>query len=356
MKCFLWLALVLGGCASSRHRPGTVEKPGLPQYVVAASNTILRLPEDPKVRLAFPRSELPLRVRETAKGLVADIDGAVRVSGIVKLNELGVVVCEPGLIDSHFYAGNANLLTLRSEVRDGRVRVAGVVTVPAKSYSTPHTKQFRQMRQMPFESELDAARLCTGPLPKRHAGTAEDPQIYYGVSSPDLEDFPAGTQMVEIEKDTPLQLLDAPGGNTVHSFPAEQWGFSLVRLRTEGAWDLVAAGGGPYLVGWIPTRSPKERGIGVGGLIGGRSGKWAEVPFALMDQKHRALPLYELPADTVVQQFGVPRARLKKSGYGRVVGVPQGSWSYVIAAVDEDVTVEGWVETAKLGRLLPPEE
>lgn len=135
---------VLAGCAASPRPPPAVvastlvaELPPLPPYIVASAHTVLRLPEDPTVRLAFPRFKLPLRIRPEARGLVAEVDGAIRVSGIAKLEELGVVMCEAGPVGSHFYAGNGNLLTLRSGVRGGRVRVAGLVNLRLKPYAAP---------------------------------------------------------------------------------------------------------------------------------------------------------------------------------------------------------------------------
>lgn len=44
-------------------------------------------------------------------------------------------------------------------------------------------------------------------------------------------------------------------------------------------------------------------------------------------------------------------AVLVKPGYGRV-GAVEGAYSYLTAAVDEDVLVQGWVETSKLGERL----
>lgn len=189
---------------------------------------------------------------------------------------------------------------------------------------------------MPFEAEVDAAHLCTAPLPARHAGTKEDPTVFKTYGEPDEEDFPRGTAVVDIDKGAPLELLDAPGGQPLHTFPPTEWGFPLIRLRTEGAWDLVAAGDGPYLLGWIPTRAPqKENGGELSAVVGGVVGGVLPGPFALHTQK---------------------RANLLKPGYGRIVGPPKGAWSYLIAAVDDDVTVEGWVETAKLGPLVPTEK
>jgi hypothetical protein len=343
------------GCAHpviSATRAPTVEAQALPPFVVASVQTVLRLADDPKVRIASPRLRLPLKVRAQASGqLVADIDGAILVRGLVKLEDLAVVVCDRGPVGQHFYAGKENLLTLRSAVRDGRVRVAGEVRVRAKPYvdGAPYWEQFRRLA---FEAEVAVNRLCVSPVPQRHAGTAEDPHIGYGEGEPDPEDFSEGTRTVDIEKGVSLELLETPGGRPLHTFAPTEWGFRLMRLRSENGWDLVAAGGGPYLVGWIVSRPLREekRAGELDALVGGSLVRGGAGPGALNSKKFSLLPLHSLPADTEVQHRGRVQARLKKAGYCRVVGKPEGKWSFVVAAVDDDVTVEGWVETAKLGQ------
>jgi hypothetical protein len=338
-----------------RPAPRAAESRALPPYVVAADKAVLRLDDDRNVRLAFPRHELPLRIREVRDDeAVVEIDGGVRVSGVVKLDALGVIVCTPGPVGDHLYAGNGNLLTLRSSVHGGQVSVGGAVVVRQRAYAetVPFAEQFRSI---PFEATLPTDRLCAGPQPKRHAGTVADPTVGRIHGEPDVEDFPKGTRLLDIDKDTSLTLLDAPGGKPLHTLPATEWGFVLVWLKREGGFDLVAAGGGPYLLGWIPAREPRNPAADSDGLLlGGVVGEGQEGPHALYGQELLTLPMHKLPAGAQLQQLGVVRATLMRDGYGRVVGAPRAGSSYVIAAVDDDVTVEGWIETARLGAVVVP--
>ncbi len=353
---FALLVTSVAGCAvrsDPAHAPSHSPEPrALPNHVVATSRTVLRLEEDRSVRLAFPRSELPLRVREVRDDeAVVEIDGGIRVSGVVKLVDLGVLACTPAPIGAHFYAGNGNLLSLRSTVQGDRVRVGGEVVVRQRTYADG-MRLADQFRTIPFEAEVPTSLLCNATPPKRHAGSAEDPTVAHAYGEPDEEDFPKGTRLLDIEKGASLVLLDAPGGKPLHVLPATDWGFVVVWLKREGAFDLVAAGGGPYLLGWIPSREPRKDDEGYGGL--GLLGSVGDVegPMALHAKDLEALPLHKLPAGSELQQLGVVRATLMREGYGRVAGAPRGNWSYVIAAVDDDVTVEGWIETAKLGALV----
>jgi hypothetical protein len=352
------LALGCLGCSVRASSPAELRVPTpaevpaltLPSLVVALEGTVLRLAENEKVKVAFPRAGLPLRVREARREAVrVELDGGIRVEGLTTLEELGVEVCEPGPLSERFYAGNGNRLRLRSGIDAGRIRVSGEVAVREVEYSKD-VHFLKQFRRIPFETGVEVSRLCPAPQPPRHAGTAEDPEIARVFGEPDEEDFPKGTHLIDIEKGAPLTLLDAPGGNPVHTFPATQWGFTLIRVRTEGRWDLVAAGGGPYLLGWIPTRSPRDmqNAFGIGGLGMSSSQKG---PWALHTARLKQLPLHRVPAGTPLQHFGVVRATLNADGYARVQRT-NGRWSYVVAAVDDEVTVQGWMETSALGEPL----
>jgi hypothetical protein len=353
MVLSLALALGTGGCVVRSAAPSVqASRPAprvFPSLLVATRTTVLRLAEAPEVRIAFPRVRLPLRLREAHDGEVTvAIEGGIEVAGVVKLGELGVLACRPGPMGDHYYAGNDNLLSLRSVVTDGHVRVGGLVVIRQRPFDGP-IPFAEQFREIPFEGDLPVTRLCDAPPPKRHAGTAADPSVAHLYGEPDEEDFPAGTKLVDIEKGAPLTLLDAPAGKPLHTIPANPYGFTLVWLRREGAWDLVAAGGGPYLLGWIPSRTPREDDSATGGL--GLLGSIAEreAPIALYKKSLESSPLRRLPAGSAIRQLAVTRARFMRAGWARVVGAPSGAWSYVVAAVDADVTVEGWLETAKLG-------
>jgi hypothetical protein len=84
----------------------------------------------------------------------------------------------------------------------------------------------------------------------------------------------------------------------------------------------------------------------VGDLVG------ASIPGALDEPKLSRLPLHELPAGTEVRPLGSPgssgAALLVKPGLARVFSVNAGR-AHVLAAVDDDVTVDGTIEAARLG-------
>ncbi len=352
MALSLALALGAGGCVVRGAPPSAHASrpalPVLPSLLVATRATVLRLADAPEVRLALPRVRLPLQVREAHDGAITvAIEGGIEVAGVVKLGELGVLACEPGPVGDHFYAGRENLLSLRSVVTEGHVRVGGLVVIRQHPFDGP-IPFADQFREIPFEGDLPVARLCAAPPKERHAGTDADPSVAHLYGEPDDEDFPQGSKLVDIEKGAALTLLDAPAGKPLHTIPANPYGFTLVWLRREGAFDLVAAGGGPYLLGWIPARTPRDDEPATGGLLLGAIGR-REAPAALYTKALESSPLRRLPAGTAIQQLGVTRARLTRAGWARVVGAPRAAWSYVVAAVDDDVTVEGWLETAKLG-------
>lgn len=346
----LALALASTACATRVDvpRPPAPAPAPLPPFVVAGERAPLTLADHPKVVVARPRPGLPLRVGRMADGRPwAVIDGAVQVAGVVAQDDLAVVVCAPGPVVGPFYAGNDTRLALRSGVEGGRVRVAGRVAVRARPFDAkqPGSDEFRHLD---FTADLPVERLCAGPQPKRHAGTAADPDIARGYGEPDEEDFPKGTRVADVPKGTPLTVLDRPGGAPLHTLPAEPWGFSVVWLGREGAWDRVAIGGGPYLVGYTTPIEPRDETYGVGGL--GLLGAMVDLgPFALHTSRLARAPLHHVPAGTSVVVYGVERARLLKPGFARVTGGPREGFVHVVAAVDDGVTVEGWVPQGAIG-------
>ena len=131
-------------------------------------------------------------------------------------------------------------------------------------------------------------------------------------------------------------------------------------LKTERQWDQVVLGGGPYLLGWTPSRVPNRRvgdPIGGLGLVVGTIADLTDVELsgasrALAGKALQSLPLHELPAGTELSHFGTPRARLTERGLARVVRTA-GPLAYVVAAADASITVEGWLPSSALGRLVP---
>jgi hypothetical protein len=357
----LSLAALAGGCGASlgvtAPRPAPVtpappptapETPRFPALVVAAPRVALTTAGPQRVRLATPRARLPLRVVEArANGdLVIAITGGIEIQGVGPLDTLGVLVCEPGPVSERLYAGTSNLLRLRSALTGGRLKVSGEVTLRERE---PDEKVpfFLQSRVLTLEGEIDEKRLCTTPPQRKRP---KEPVLVRTMGEVYDDDFPDDTRQVDVKKGEPLTLLARPGGTPLYTRPASHWGYSLVRLRTEAGWDLVAAGSGPYLVGWISTRPSREVfGPGGLGLVGGLVGRDQRIgPRSLHTPTLEKLPLHSLPAGTTLRQLGVVHARLTKPGFARVGSLRDG-WRYVVAAVDDDVVVEGWVDPRQLG-------
>ncbi len=330
--------------------------PGLPRLVVSQRDTVLRSGHPQRVRLGKPRSGLPLEiVRSSIDGqeVLVRVHGGIELTGVVKRDELAVLVCQPGLLGTRGYVGKGNAVSLRSRVQDGQVQVSAQVVIAEREH-VPGKAYHLQFQQRSLAGSVSVDRLCTQVPGPRHAGTDADPHLARADGEIDDEDFPPGTAIIDMPKDVTLTLLDRPGGAEIHTRPAGRWGYELARLQHQGEWDLVALGGGPYLVGWTRARPVRSKeltgGLGmIGGILGGSA---QNGPFALHIGALAKLPLHSLPEGTVIQQFGEPIARLTKPGFGRV-GVLRDGWVYVVAAVDNDVVVEGWINPAALGPKLP---
>lgn len=348
-----WFAIVLASCAGPQKPTGERSAVALPPYLVTANFTSLKWPTNSKVEIARIRSGVPLEATEQNGRLVVTVRSAIEVRGAMALDEAAVTVCKEGPLVAPYYAGAGNRLRLRSGVSNGAIKVAGTVTLREKAYEekVPFPLQFRRIA---FETELEVARLCREPPPKRHAGTKEDPERLWGFGEPDVEDFAAGAERLILEKDATVELLDSPSGKPLHTFPASGLASTVVQLKVEGEWALVAAGAGPYLTGWVRSRAPEGRQTKADGLLLGGLGTRLPGPFTLHGKDEQQWPLHELPAQTQLQRDGVVFATLLKPGFGRVIGPPKGKWSMVLAAVDDDVSVKGYVETAKLGPAVVP--
>lgn len=325
----------------------------LPPLVVTTPGQILRTTATERLAAARPSSRLPLEVvRSSQDGSEAlvHLRGGIDVLAVARLQDLGVLVCQPGPLTERVYLGAGNLVTLRSGVHPGTADAQG----PQVDVHVQVALPGREGRYGPaiahqtLEASLPVARLCAALPPPRHAGTHADPWLAHGLGEVDPEDFPPGLPTIDFPKDVTLTLQDrpAPDAAVIFTRPATSWGFEVVRLQHQGDWDLVAVGGGPYLTGWMsarPVRGPEPMG-GLGALIGGASNG----PFSLHVAALRTLPLHHLPAGTVIQQRGKPFARLDKPGFARV-GTQRDGWVYVTAAVDDDVVVEGWTDPKQVG-------
>jgi len=322
----------------------------MPSLVVSTGKTVLYTSSGKRLPFAFPGWRLPLTLvamRSPTEAMVK-LTGGMEVYGLTAISEMGVLVCSPGPLGAHFYAGDGNMLRLRSVVRGGQVTVAGVVTLRLRDHDKKLTYG-EQFRRLPFEAGIKVERLCKSVPGRKHTGTGKDPHIIRTTGEVHKDDLPAGMTRVYVEKgeNPPLRATPGGGGKVLHLRRADRWGYSLYRLEQKDGWDRVVAGSGPYLLGWIPTRpeyNPKS--IGIGSILG-TMGK-SVGPANLRTKALRAYPLHRLSPGTPMQQFGVVHARLLKPGFARVI-TRKDKWIYVAAAVDRDVKVEGWIEAASLG-------
>jgi hypothetical protein len=324
----------------------------LPALVMTTQGLVLRSTGSERLRVALPTSRLPLeilRLSDDGTEAIVHLRGGIAVTAVARRDDLGVLVCQPGPLTERVYAGAGNLLTLRSGIQAGAVHVHATVLLPTRE-PEPGLAWRDQFQRQGVDAQLAVDRLCPAKPMPRHAGTAADPHIGHVQGEVDTEDFPKGTPVIDFPKDVTLTLLDRPGdGAVVYTRPATRWGFEVVRLRHEGDWDLVAVGDGPYLTGWLPARPPRaEEPVGGLGILGALSGSAGNGPWSLHTTALAKLPLHHLPAGTVIQQMGIPFARLDKPGFARV-GTLKNGWVYVTAAVDSDVVVEGWLRPEQVG-------
>jgi hypothetical protein len=329
-----------------------VQAEPLPALILTTPGLVLRSTGIERVRVGVPASRLPLeivRLSDDGTEALVHLRGGIAVTAVARRDDLGVLVCQPGPLTERVYVGAGNLLTLRSGVQAGAVHVHATVLLPTRQPG-PGVAWRDHFQRQGIDAQLAVDRLCPAlPVP-RHAGTAADPHVGHIQGEVDTEDFPKGTPVIDFPQDVTLTLLDRPGdGAVVYTRQATQWGFEVVRLRHEGAWDLVAVGAGPYLTGWLPARPIRAEEPGGGlGMLGSLSGNPSNGPWSLHTGALAKLPLHRLPAGTVIQQLGDPFARLEKPGFARV-GMLKDGWVYVTAAVDSDVVVQGWLRPDQLG-------
>ncbi len=352
--------MLLGACGGAE----VSDDPGsghVPPLLWTTPQTVLKVRpasgEGQPVNTAWPGSEKPLKPLWTAPfggWLAVQFDSAVQVRALAEPAQLAVMVCTPGPLSEHLYAGKGNLLHLSPEGTGAPLAVTAHVVVQDQPYG-PGVSYAQQYKHLQLSATIDRARLCRRPPPPRHAGTDDDPQIARVVGEVDIEDFPADAREIDIPGGVTLTLLDRPAGVPQWRRPAATYGFVVVRVaqaQHDGeSWDRVAIGSGPYLMGWMRSRPPMgPRGGGGIGCVLGALGGDPNIPFRLQENHLAALPLHRLKAQTVVQQFGVPVALFKRAGLARL-GNTQNGWRWVVAAVDGDVVVQGWVAPSQIGEL-----
>ena len=322
----------------------------LPKLVVATRSTQIGSMLDPNEHWARPIEGVPLEVVSVDgdRALVRTTRGA-ELQGLTMTKSLGVMPCEPTPIGDRWLAGRHDVLPLRSLVKDGRVDVAGTVTLRQNEYfeGEAFNREFKTLR---FEGSIPVASLCTS-APPEHAGTDADPIPGKVVGENDSDGFSPSTPEIDVGKGRAMTLLDAPGGAPIYSRPADEWGYSLKVIETRDQWMRVAAGGGPYLLGWIPAEPahvPEPvAGTSILAAIGGVG------PLDLATGDLAKDPLYELPAGATIAGPGNAVAHIVKSGYVRVKNERDTSGRvHVFASISQSMTLEGWMDPSRLGRLV----
>ena len=361
-----WVASIALSCAEVPARAPapstTTATPAaeLPPLLVTTASSRLMAPGPKPVTLAYPRARLPISVRTTPGGaLVATIHGGIEVTGELEDNELGVLVCTPGDVGERYYVGAGNLLTLRSAIDAGRVKVRGTAVVdhraigPTTFAGAPVSRAHLDV-SWTFDGDLEVSRLCTTPPPPRHTGTNADPFVAHATGEIDEEDFLRGTPVVDVGSHVRVSLRDAPNGAELTQIDGGEFGLVVMKLASRDGWDRIAFGGGPYVTGWIASKTPgvtTRTDSDVLAMLGDLAADKRPGPISLRAKVLVQYPLHELPQGAEIRQFGETRARLTKPGFARV-GALRGDWRYVWVAVDDDVMVEGWIDPARVGAKL----
>jgi hypothetical protein len=350
------LLVASAGCAPDAQAPPVIARrleargasaAPLPELIVATPRTRFVSGPDRHV-VAIPRARLPLRIAPEAPGdgglVTASAVGGISLTARVPREELGVLVCEAGLVGDHLYAGVGNLLVLGPRISETTFRVRGDVVL--RSDEPADKPAFLRVRRVAIDGAIDARRLCARVPPPRHAGTADDPQIALMPGDLDEEDFPSSMAWVDLPGTSAKPLLARPSGDVL--VPLRTEADHVPTFGREGTFHRVAVGSGPYAVGWVDgatPAAPPTLGV-VGGLLGGEMAP-RPGPSSLYRRDLAKLPLRPVLAGTRVD-LGGATATLTRPGYARV-SRSSGTRSWVNAAVDDDVLVAGWVETSALG-------
>ena len=297
MKVLLGLVL-LGGVAHAE---------AWPPWLVIATST----------RLADGHGELAERVHVElvsmdAKRAKIHVVGPLELWEEVGSDQLGVLVCKAGALPSqpvHLDVGD--LVALRGGIADGNVPVRAVV-VPHYG-ATPMT----------YDGTLPVASLCTH----------------------DTQHVETGNAVSTVPKRS-IAVLDRPGGRTLYTLRADEFGFVLHLLEKKRGFSRVLVGPGPTLDGWVANTSYEDGAGGFG------YGNHATVPDAIgLGWTGKAQRLVHVASGTEVRSGAQRIAVLHQGGYARVLA-DKDDRTEVMIAVDNDATVRGTVATSALGAVV----
>ena len=248
-------------------------------------------------------------VSRDAKHAKIHVVGPLELWDEVNSDQLGALVCKAGALPAqpvHLDVGD--VVTLRGGITDGKIPVRAVVT--------PH----HGAAPMTYDGTLPADSLCTR----------------------DTQHVETGEAVSTVPKRR-IALLDRPGGRTLYTLPADEFGFVLHLLEKKRGFSRVLVGPGPTLDGWVANTSYEDGAGGFG------YGNHATVPDAIgLGWTGKAQRLVHLASGAEVRVGTQRIAVLHADGYARVLD-DKGDRADVLVAVDNDATVRGSVPVSALG-------
>lgn len=261
--------------------------------------------------VVFLEGPIARRTRIGFESLHEEGPGITALGLYIDRARLGAVVLQDGPLP-----GSPVLLS-----RGHRVRVVG----PGSEAGVT------RVEVVPWEVNVGALGRYTGELPTASLGvtTPEDAALHY-----------SGLPQV-ITGRRELVMLDGPAGAEVARVtpPGE---VSVQVLDTQGRFQQVLLGTGPYIQGWVPrARVGSRRYIVIGEIVVDEEGP----PWRIVEEGEGAL--HTVAAGTEVRHDGWPIARLNRSGWARVLS-EGGTDAEVLVAVDDTVTLRGTVSQSAL--------